>query len=115
MQPSGSDPDSVVAIQKFIYAQYMERIPVDRTEILWLGPMYEVLFALTLIAFFAALVFGLRPSFGNHAVMTELTSFSGKLTERAGELRPFSMLCWTATVVYAGYFAVNQALFGITY
>ena len=115
MPPSGSDPASVVAIQNYIYAQYMDRIPLDRTEILWRGPIYEAMFAVTLIAFFAVLAFGLRPAFGNRAALTELTSFAGQLTERAGEFRPFSMLCWTVTVVYASYFAVSQVLHGVIY
>lgn len=115
MPPSGSDPATVEAINRYIHAQYMERIPVDRTEILWRGPIYEGLFALTLIVFFFAVVFLMRPAPGRRAEFTELTSFAGQLTERAGELRLFSALSWLVTVAYAAYFAVSAIIYGIVY
>ncbi|HDZ73240.1 MAG TPA: hypothetical protein ENH55_10790 [Aurantimonas coralicida] len=115
MPPSGSDPETVAAIHRYIYAQYMDRIPLDRTDILWRGPIYEVLFAITLIVFFFAVVFLMRPTFHQRAAITELTSFAGQLTERAGELRLFSALSWLAVVAYAAYFAVSAVLYGIVY
>ncbi|MEH6788745.1 MAG: hypothetical protein V7673_15650 [Paracoccus sp. (in: a-proteobacteria)] len=115
MQPSGSDPATVDAINRYIYAQYMDRIPTDRTEILWRGPIYEVLFAVTLIAFFFSVVFLMRLTFRQRAELTELTSFAGQLTERAGMIRLFSYVVWTATTVYAAYFAVAAIFRGIIY
>ena len=76
MQPSGSDPATVDAINRYIYAQYMDRIPTDRTEILWRGPIYEVLFAVTLIAFFFSVVFLMRLTFRQRAELTELTDLN---------------------------------------
>lgn len=115
MPPSGSDPMTVEAIQRYIYAQYMDRIPVDRTEILWSGLIYEILFAVTLIVFFYAVVFLMRPTFRQRAGLTELTSFAGQLTEGGGGLRLFSALSWLATTAYAAYFAIFAVFNGIIY
>ncbi len=113
--PTGSDPATAAAVNRYIMAQYMERIARNRTEIRWEGPIYTLLFAGTLILFFFAVVFWLRPARGLRPALMELTSFAGQLTERVGELRRFDVIAWTVVTTYAAYFAVKAILVGIVY
>lgn len=115
MPPSGNDPETVQAVYQYIFTQYMDRIPVNRTEIMWSGPVYAGIFALVLIGFFFILAFWLRPTRRQRPVLLELTSFAGQLTERVGELRRFDWIVWTTVVLWASYFAVKAVVLGVVY
>ncbi len=115
MPPSGNDSASAEAIYRYMYAQYMERLPTDRTEILWRGPIYEFLFLTTIILFFYAVVFWMRPRWKERLDLKEITSFAGHLTEQPGRPRRFDYVSWAIVTVYAGYFAVKAILMGTVY
>lgn len=112
---SGSDSASVQAVYDNLYASYLGRIPVHRTEILWTGPLFIALFAAVLIGFFFLLSFSLRHVGARKNRIHELTSFAGQLTERIGTIAVFSCAVWATIVAWAAYIAIKQALFGLIY
>ncbi len=112
---SGNDSQSAQAIYQNLYSHYLAAIPVDRTEIHWSGPIWIGLYGGTLIVFFYLLSTHLRHAGVRGNRVLELTSFGGELTEQVGKLALFSYLVWGFVLVWAGYFAVGQMLFGLIY
>lgn len=115
MSPSGSDPETVSAIYSGMLAQYMERIPVDKTETVWTNAIYAAIFAVALIGFFFALSFLTVPLRGRHLELLELTEFNGQLSERVALVRRFQWLVWSGTTLWAAYFALKAMAYGIAY
>lgn len=115
MHPSGSDSAAAQAVFQHLYSQYLSNIPLQRTEILWSGPIYIAIYSFVLIGFFFLLAFTLRHANAHESRLLELTDFAGQLTERVGRLAWFSFFVWLGVVVWAAYFAVKQALFGLAY
>ncbi|MBF9030960.1 hypothetical protein HKCCE3408_11195 [Rhodobacterales bacterium HKCCE3408] len=109
--------DSATAQQVFdnLYAHYLAAIPVERTEILWSGPIYIALYAVVLVVFFWLFAFWLKRTGGSSPRLFELTSFDAILTERIGKIAVFSYVVWAAVVIWAGYFGIKQAVFGLIY
>jgi hypothetical protein len=115
MPPSGNDPETVAAIYQHLFAQYMERLPGDRTEILWSGPIYVAIYAVALIGFFFALSSWMRPRTGHRPALPIITSFAGQLTEKVGGLRRFDWLAWLTVTIWGAYFAVKAMIQGVVY
>lgn len=115
MHPSGNDSAAAQAVYQELYAHYLSAIPLQRTEILWSGPIFIAIFAVTLAAFFFLLAFTLRHVNAREGRLLELTAFAGHLTERVGRLARFSFYVWSAVVIWAAYFAIKHILFGMVY
>ncbi len=115
MHPSENDSAAAQAVYQELYAQYLNAIPFERTEILWSGPIFIAIFAVTLAAFFFLLAFTLRHVNATEDRLLELTDFAGQLTEGVGRLGRFNFYVWGAVVVWAGYFAIKHMLFGMVY
>lgn len=113
--PSGNDSQAAHDVFNNLYSHYLAGIPIDRTEILWAGPVYIALYGIMMIVFFFMLSTYLRHVDAPDNKLLELTSFGGHLTERVGKLAPFSFIVWGAVTTWAAYFAIKQMLFGLIY
>lgn len=115
MTPSGNDSDAAHAVFSNLYAHYLGSIPVHRTEILWIDPIWIALYGVVLIVLLFLLSFSLRHVGARKNKLLELTAFAGHLTERVGGLAFFSVVVWTIVVLWAAYFAVKHILYGLIY
>lgn len=113
--PSGNDSAAAQAVYDHLYAQYLDTIPVDRTHILWSGPFYIALYAVVLIGGFWLFAYKLRQTGGRSPRLFELTSFDAHLTERVGKLALFSYFAWGTVILWAAFFGITQALYGLIY
>ena len=112
---NGNDSAAAQAVYDNLYVHYLDRIPVPRTEILWSGPIYIALYAGVLIVFFGLLSHKLKRTGGKSPRLYHLTSFEAQLTERVGKIAPFSWVVWTTVILWAAYFGIRQALYGLIY
>lgn len=111
----GNDSAAAEKVFDGLYADYLAQIPVERTEILWSGPIYIALFAVVLIVFFWLLSFRLKRTGGGAPRLFKLTSFDGFLTERVGTIAVFSYVVWAAVIAWGAYFGIKQAMYGLVY
>jgi len=112
---NGNDSAAAQAVFDNLYAHYLQSIPVYRIDILWSGPVYIALYSVILIVFFWLLSFWLRRTGGANPRLYRLTSFEGHLTERVGRLALFSYIVWATVIIWAAWFAIKQALYGLIY
>lgn len=110
-----NDSAAAQAVFDNLYAQYLDRIPVPRTDILWSGPGWIALYAGIMIVFFGLLSFKLTRTGDASPRLFHLTSFKAQLTERVGKIAFFSWVVWASVVVWAAYFGIKQSIFGLIY
>lgn len=115
MMPTGHDTETAQALYNYLYSQYFQQIPVDRTQILWSGPFWIAFWAFLLTLFFFLYSRYLQSVHRKKGEMYGAASFAGSILERIGEVSVFSWFVTAMLVGVAVYFIVTQILNGFIY
>ncbi|MDQ6905220.1 MAG: hypothetical protein M3176_00180 [Chloroflexota bacterium] len=115
MPPSGHDSRATHAYYDWLYGQYLRRIPVPRTHILWSGPLWIALWAVVLIGFFFLFAFRFKQSHRKGGALYGVSSFAGSILERIGPVSWLNWISWAVITLWALYFIVRHSFFGQVY
>ncbi|MCB0031502.1 MAG: hypothetical protein KDE28_26510 [Anaerolineales bacterium] len=115
MPPSGNTTAEVKAYYDYLFSQYIQQIPANRTQILWSGPLAIAFWAAVLILFFFLYSYYLNRAHRKRGELYGAVSFAGSILERIGPLSAFSWAVWLGVVLAALYFIVTHILYGLVY
>lgn len=113
--PSGNDSQTVQRYYDYLYQQSLQKIPEDRTQILWSGPFWIALWAAVLILFFFFYANYFQHAHRESGELYAPVSFAGAILERIGTVALFSKIVWTAIVFWGLYYIVTHILWGQVY
>jgi len=115
--PTGSDAETAQAYYDYLTAHALadQAANAPRTEIIWSGPLLIVFGGAGLILFFMLYSLYFQQRTRRHDELYGVTSFGGRILERAGGVPIFERVAWTAVVIYALYVTVTDILFGQFY
>lgn len=113
--PCGSSSEAAQEYYAWIWSNYLDRIPVPRTSILWSGPFWIAIWSVVLIGFFFFYCWYLNRVHRKEGEMYGVSSFAGSILERIGRVATFSYIVWGAIALWALYFIVAHIAYGQTY
>lgn len=113
--PEGNTSEQVHEFYNYLYSQYMQSIPVDRTQILWSGPFWVALFAVILTVFFFLVAVHFTRVHRTHDELYGASSFAGSLMERVGPVSFFTISVISMTVLWGVYYIVAHIVMGQIY
>lgn len=113
--PSGNTSEAVQQYYDYIFRHYLQRMPTDRTKIMWSGPFWVAFWAITLILFFFLYATVFQHVHRESGELYAPVSFAGAILERIGRIALFSKLIWTFVVLSGLYYIVTHILWGQVY
>ena len=115
MIPSGNDSAAAQQYYHHLWSHYLSQINVPQIFIDPWGPIWVLIFGLSLMAFLFLFSLTENSVHRSHGDLYGLTNFAGKLTERMGRISWFNVFAITFMVLWAAYFGVITTIRGQIY
>ncbi|MDQ6766020.1 MAG: hypothetical protein M3Z22_07975 [Verrucomicrobiota bacterium] len=115
MIPSGHDTDASQRYYAWLWSRYLGRIPVPRTNILWSGPFWIVLFAIVMIGFFFLYASSFQRVHRKKGALYGIASYAGSILERHGRPSLLQIAVWLTVILWAVYTVLDHIFNGQVY
>jgi hypothetical protein len=115
MVPSGNDTVAAHKFYDYLWSYYLNSIAAPRTNILWSGIIYEVIFLVVLTLFFLFYVLYATHTHRKKGEMYGIQSFAGSILERMGPLSIFDYFIWGTLILWVLYYIITAILSGYVY